>query len=232
MTHEITGDLPEVHLEDVREELEPLAGMSVWQRMKLSYIDMRRTTRVLIEERPSEPRLLVFVLLSDVIFFLSRGVALVVAPSSVAQDNVPLEIGLWLVLVMLVRTALMYMFAAFVSVGGWLFGGKGSMRSVRTAVFWASLVAAPAGVFGALLGAGLAHLEPIFPVVATQLVSWPPLLLGPIAFIFFLSTATAEAHKFERSSPVFLVYSIIAILLFLMFVAFRVTILEALGLMG
>jgi len=229
MTSETEADLPDVKLADVQQELEPLTGMSVWARMRLSYIDMRRTTRVLIEENPTEPRLLVFVLLSDILFFLARGVQLVVSPSTAAQQNVPLEVGMWLVGILLIRTAMMYLFAAFIRIGGWVFGGQASWKSARTAVFWASLVAAPAGIFGALVGAGLAHLEPFYPIVATDLFAWPPLLIGPVAFVYFLSAAVAEAHRFERTSPVFVTFSIMTVVLIVAAIVFAPVLTGVLG---
>ncbi|MEM1345119.1 MAG: YIP1 family protein [Pseudomonadota bacterium] len=207
------SDLPDVHLSDVVQELEPLSGMSLWARMRLSYADMRHTTRALIEERPSEARLLFFVLFSDLIFFLARGVQLVVSPSSAAQQSLPLEIGLWLIAVLLIRTLTLYIFSALVCVGGWAFGGTASWQATRTAVFWASLVAAPVGVFGALIGAGFAHLEPLYPIFAEPLLAWPPLLIGVVAFVYFLSAGVAEAHRFERTSNVFITFSVMTVVL-------------------
>jgi hypothetical protein len=232
MKSETADDLPDVHLEDVKQELEPLTGMSVWARMRLSYHDMRRTTRALIDEQPSEPRLLFFVLLSDVLFFLSRGVALVVSPSATVEQSlpVPAQLGVLLVGALLLRTITLYVFSALVCLGGWLFGGRASFKDARTGVFWASLVAAPVGILGALIGAGFAHLEAVSPIFASTLFSWPPLLIGPVAFVFFLSAGVAEAHRFPRTSPVFITFSVLTVILLIAAIAFGPMLMERAGL--
>jgi hypothetical protein len=212
---EIDPDLPDVTLDDIRREqgTERLKGMSVSQRMALSYMDMRATTRALIEENPGEARLLFFVLLSDVIFFLSRGLALVISPGSAASERLPLEIGLWLVAALFLRTAVLYGFSAFVAAVCRVLGGRGSWRDTRAAVFWASLVAAPIGVVGALIVALFAHLERLWPVFGTDLVALPPLCIGIVAFVFFLSAGVAEAQRFPRNTPVFVTFSLLTIVL-------------------
>lgn len=212
MSDKTAQELPEVHLSDVQQEPEPLAGMSVWSRILLSYRDMRLTTRGLIAERPTEARLLVFVLLSDMIFFLSRGLALVVSPGAAAEDALPLSIGLWLVGVLLLRTLALYTFSAVVCLVSRVFGGRGSWRETRTGVFWASLVAAPIGVAGALVSAGLAHLEPMYPIVAEPMIAGPPLLIGVVAFVYFLAAGVAEAQGFRKTGPIYIVFSVLTVL--------------------
>lgn len=232
MSNEIAEDLPEVHLEDVQQQLEPLTGMSVWARMRLSYVDMRRTTRALIDENPSEARLLFFVLLSDVIFFLSFGVRLIVSPSGVVEQAlpVPAQLGVLLIGALFLRTLTMYMFAALVWAGGRVLGGRGSTKSVRAAVFWSSLVAAPVGVLGAIVSAAFAHLEPSLPLLAEPVLAWPPVLIGIVAFVFFLSAGVAEAHGFTRTSPVFIVFSVLTLVLLLAALLFGPELMASLGL--
>ncbi|MGF1502070.1 MAG: YIP1 family protein [Paracoccaceae bacterium] len=221
MNDNIADDLPEVHLADVQQPLEPVQGMSVWARMRLSFRDMRAAVRDLIDEVPSEPRLLFFVLLSDVIFFLSFGVRLVVSPSALITDlmnRLPPAIassslGISLVGILMIRTMLMYIFSAVVCIVCRIFGGRGGFRDTRAGVFWASLVAAPVGVIGAAIGAGFAHLEPDFPFLASPLFAWPPLLIGIIAFVYFISAAVAEAQRFTRTSPVFIIFSVLTVIL-------------------
>ncbi len=211
------NELPEITLEDIREEhgddQEQLQGMSVWSRMLLSYRDMRKTTRALIEENPSEARLLVFVVLSDVIFFLARTLSLVVAPGDAASQEVPLHIGLILLGVFVLRTATLYCFSGFVGLVCRALGGKGSWRDTRTGVFWASLVASPIGVIGALIGAGFGHLEPYFPFLGDDVFVIAPLSIGIVAFVFFVSAGVAEAQKFRKTSPVFIAFSLLTIVL-------------------
>ena len=207
------ADPPDVFLSDLHIEREPVRGMSLWNRIKLSYSDMRKTTRVLIDEHPSEARLLFFVLLSDVVFFLSRGVALVIAPGSPAHNILPENIGIWLVFVFLGRTLSLYAFSALVAVICRAFGGVGGWRETRTGVFWASLVAAPIGVAGALVVAAFSRLEQFFPIFGDPSVALPPQWIGIVAFVFFLSAGVAEAHRFRRTSPVFITFSVLTVFL-------------------
>ncbi|MEL6217524.1 MAG: YIP1 family protein [Pseudomonadota bacterium] len=232
MTNEIAEDLPEVHLADVKQELEPVKGMSVWARMRLSYRDMRGATRTLIEENPSEARLLFFVLLSDVIFFLSFGVRLIVSPSAVVEQAlpVPAQLGVLLIGALFLRTATMYIFAGLVCLTGRAFGGRGGVKAVRAAVFWASLVSAPVGVLGAMISAGFAHLEPSMPILGNALFAWPPVLIGILAFVVFLAAGTAEAHRFTKTTPVLAVYAVITLVLLLAALLFGADLMAALGL--
>ncbi len=232
MPSETADDIPDVHLEDVQQPLEPLKGMSVWARIRLSYRDMRHTTRALIEEEPSEARLLFFVLLSDVIFFLSFGVRLIVSPISAVEDilPVPAQLGSLLLLIFLFRTAALYIFSAIVCIVGRMRGGTASWRDTRAAIFWASLVAAPIGVFGAILGASFSHLEPFYPIFGSMLMAWPTVLIGIVAFVFFLSAGVAEAHRFERTSPVFITFSVLTVVLLIVAILSGPMVVEALGL--
>jgi len=213
MTEQASGTPPEVHLEDVQEELEPLKGMSVWARLRESYRDMRGTTRALIDENPSEPRLLFFVLLADIIFFLSMGVRTVVSPSEIVEQSLPLPttVGVLLIGILLLRTTFMYLLAAITCIVARLFGGEGSFQETRAGVFWASLVSTPVGVFGALMGGLISNLEDAMPIFKTPLFAWPPLFVGLIAFAFFISAGVAEAHKFKRISPVFIIFSVLTV---------------------
>lgn len=207
--------LPDVTLRDIQSAQEPedLKGMALSRRVMLAWMNMREATRTLIEERPSEARLLFFVLLSDVIFFLARTLSLVVAPAAATQNLLPLEIALWLIAVFVLRTATLYVFSGAVGIIGRALGGDASWRDTRTAVFWASLVAAPIGVFGALIGAGLGHLSEFFPIFASEIFVIGPLVLGPVAFVWFISASVAEAHGAKHTSPVFIAFSVLAILI-------------------
>lgn len=220
MTAERTIDpkselLTEISLSELREraERDAINGMPLSRRVMGAWSDMRASVRALIDERPSEARLLFFVMLSDVIFFLARTLSLVVAPVAATQKLLPMEIGVWLIAAFVLRTATLYVFSAIVCVVARAIGGTGTWRETRTAVFWASLVAAPVGVVGALLGAGLGHLSTIMPVFATDPFVIGPLVLGPVAFVWFISASVAEAHGARRTSPVFIAFSVLAVLL-------------------
>ena len=207
--------LPEIRLSDLGEytDRDDDVGMTLSSRVIGAWSNMRASTRTLIDERPSEARLLFFVLLSDVIFFLARTLSLVVAPATATQKFLPLEIGAWLIGIFLLRTATLYVFSAAVCAVAKALGGTGTWRETRTAVFWASLVAAPVGVIGALIGAGLGHLTPTMPIFATDPFVIGPLVLGPVAFVWFISASVAEAHGAKRTSPVFIGFSVLTIAL-------------------
>jgi hypothetical protein len=204
--------ISDISLRDLREtpESDEIIGMALSKRVMGAWRDMRTSTRALIDERPSEARLLFFVMLSDVIFFLARTLSLVVAPAAATEKFLPLEIGLWLIAVFVLRTATLYVFSGMICAVARALGGAGSWRETRTAVFWASLVAAPVGVLGALIGAGLGHLATEIPVFAADPFIIGPLVLGPVAFVWFISASVAEAHGARRTSPIFIAFSVLA----------------------
>jgi hypothetical protein len=210
------SDLPDVRLSDIRRDDDGINEMSLWRRMRLSYSDMRAATRQLIGENPSEARLLFFVLLSDVIFFLNRGLSLVISPGAGASEKLPLEIGVWLIGALFLRTATLYIFSGLVASVCRLFGGQGSFRDTRTGVFWASLVAAPIGVLGALIVSLFAHLEDAIPILGEPIVTLPAHLIGMVFFVFFVSASVAEAHKFKNTSPVFMAFSVLTVVLLIL----------------
>ncbi|MEM9062062.1 MAG: YIP1 family protein [Pseudomonadota bacterium] len=188
-------------------------GVVLSSRVADAWMNMRASTRALLDEHPSEGRLIFFVLLSDVIFFLARTLSLVVAPAGAAQKFLPIEIGLWLVLVFVLRTATLYLFSGVVCFVGRRLGGTANWRETRAAVFWASLVAAPVGVLGALIGATFGRWATQFPILASDPFVIAPLILGPVAFVWFLSAGVAEAHGAKRTSPVFIAFSVVAFIL-------------------
>lgn len=187
----------------------PDTGMSLHERLALSYRDMRRAVRSLIEEQPSEARLLFFVLLSDVIFFLSWTLSLVVSPGAETRTQLPAEIALLLVLIFLCRTATLYAFSGLVGAVCRLCGGQGSWRDTRTGVFWASLAAAPVGVAAAVV-AGLVRLLAGDAVDEAAVVGLR-FSAGFVVFVFLVSASVAEAQRFRATSPVFIAFSILAI---------------------
>lgn len=214
------GALPEVHLSDLERdpEMERLKRASVSRRLRLSLTDMRQATRDLLDENPSEPRLLFFVLLSDVIFFLNMGLKFVISPAGEqASQGLPEEfagaVGGLITLAFLVRTATLYVFSGMVAVVCRLFGGQGSFRDTRAGIFWASLVAAPIGVAGALLVVALGWLETFAPIFGEPVFMMPAQLLGVVAFVFFVSASVAESHRFRNTSPVFIAFSILTVVL-------------------
>ena len=181
------------------------------ERILDAWRDMRGSTRRLIDEEPGEQRLLFYVLLSDIIFFLSWSLKTVVSPVSGVEDRVPLEIGMWLIAALLLRTTSMYFFSAVLTTGSRFFGGKGGWKETRCGVFWGALVAAPFGLLMAMLTVAMSWLEPYFPVFGQDWIALPPYWISLIPFIWFISQGLAEAQGFVKNSIPFMVMSVLAV---------------------
>lgn len=173
--------------------------------------DMPASTRRLIDEQPSEARLLFFVLMSDLIFFLSWSVKTVVSPTSIAESVLPSDVAILLVGALLIRTSSIYVFAAVV----WLilraFGGKGTAKATRAGMFWGSFVAAPFGILAAMLTVSMSSLEGVMPFLAGETISLAPLWLGLLPFVWFVSAGATEAHGFKRHFPLFAALSLLCV---------------------
>ena len=175
--------------------------------------DMRASTRRLIGENPSEGRLLFYILLSDMIFFLSWSLKAVVAPTLSAKGMLPAEIGIWLIVALFARTLAVYLFSFALGAAMRLFGGKGGWKDTRAGVFWGSIVAAPFGLFFALVTVGFASMEGTFPFLQGEIISQAPYWLSLIPFVYFISAGVAEAHNTKTTFPVFAGMTLIAMVL-------------------
>ncbi len=177
--------------------------------------DMRASTRRLIEENPTEGRLLFYILLSDMIFFLSWSLKAVVAPSAAAQNMLPAEIGLILIAALFMRTFWVYVFSMVLWAVAKVFGGTGSPRDTRAGVFWGSFVAAPFGLLFAFVTVAFTSLEESFPMLQGSVISQAPYWLSLIPFVYFISAGVAEAHRFKLTFPMFAGLSLTAMALWL-----------------
>jgi len=175
--------------------------------------NMRASTQRLIDENPSEGRLLFYILLSDMVFFLSWSLKAVVAPTLGAKDLLPAEIGLWLIVALFARTAVVYLFSVVLGSVMRIIGGTGSWKSTRAGVFWGSLVAAPFGFLFAVVTVAFASLETSFPFLKGEIISQAPYWLSLIPFVYFISAGVAQAHGFKQTFPVFAGMSITAMAL-------------------
>ncbi|MEM8787943.1 MAG: YIP1 family protein [Pseudomonadota bacterium] len=184
---------------------------SLFDRVIDAWRDMRKSTRRLMEEKPSEHRLLFYVLLSDIIFFLSWSLKTVVSPVSEVRDQIPLEIGIWLIAALMLRTVFMYLFSAGITICARMAGGTGSWRDNRCGVFWGALVAAPFGLLMALVTIGMSWLEPFFPVLREDWVALPPYWIGLVPFLWFISQGIAEANGYQKNALTFLIMSVLAL---------------------
>lgn len=182
------------------------------ERVGDGWRNMRASTRRLLRENPSEGRLLFYVLVSDMVFFISWSLKTLVAPASIAGGLLsPDHVGLLMVAALMLRTALMYVFSAVVFGVTRTAGGAASFRDTRAAVFWGAFVSAPFGLFAALIACILASWEPSFPALANPLLQLPVYWLGLIPFVYYISAGLAEANGFRMTAPTFMVLSAFAL---------------------
>jgi len=184
---------------------------SLGDRLLDAWVDMRASTRRLLDERPNEHRLLFYVLLSDMIFFLSWSMKTVIAPVSGVKEAVPLQIAAWLIAALMLRTASMYAFSAVITFFARRAGGTGSWRENRAGIFWGALVAAPFGFLMAFVTVSMSYLEDDFPIFREDWIALPPYWISLVPFLWFISQGMAEANGFKRNSISFLVMSGIAL---------------------
>ena len=180
-------------------------------RITDAWKDMPASTRRLIEERPSEARLLFFVLLSDLIFFLSFSVKTVVSPTSIAESALPNDVALLLVVALMVRTGSIYAFSFVLGLVLRAFGGTGTLKDTRAGVFWGSFVSAPFEILAAILTVSMASLETTMPFMSGETLSLAPLWLGLLPYIWFVSAGATAAHGFKRFYPLFAALSLLCI---------------------
>lgn len=176
-----------------------------------AWMDMPASTRRLIKERPSEARLFFFVLLSDLIFFLSFSVKTVVSPTSMAESVLPNDVALLLVVALMMRTAIIYTFAIVLGLILRAFGGTGTLKDTRAGVFWGSFVSAPFEILAAILIVVMASLESSMPFLSGETISLTPLWLGLLPYIWFVSAGATSAHGFKRFFPLFAALSLLCI---------------------
>lgn len=180
-------------------------------RITDAWKDMPASTRRLIDERPSEARLLFFVLLSDLIFFLSFSVKTVVSPTSIAESALPDDVALLLVVALMVRTGAIYAFSFILGLILRAFGGTGTLKDTRAGVFWGSFVSAPFEILAAILTVSMASMESSVPFLSGETLSLAPLWLGLLPYIWFVSAGATAAHGFKRFYPLFAALSLLCI---------------------
>lgn len=182
-------------------------------RIGEAWQDMTRSTRRLIAEDPSEGRLLFFVIASDVVFFLSWTLKTLLAPTSAAVAQMPTDIGIWLTIALLFRTASLYALAAAATGVCRLLGGRGSWRDTRAGVFWGALVSAPFGLLAAALGLALSRGEDLLPMLQNPLFALPPYYIGLVPFLWFVASGIAAAQRFTQTGWTFLSLSVATVAL-------------------
>lgn len=162
-------------------------------RVLSAWADLRGSLRAELDRGAGEARLLFYAVLSGLVWFLGRAALLAWGPlaPTLTEDELLRLIGAEFVSAVFYRTLALYVVAAIMGLVAHRFGGTGSWRASRAAVFWGSLVAAPAILAATLLSLLLTGA----PGKAAEIAS----MLGAIASAWVLAHCIAEVHQF--SSP-------------------------------
>jgi hypothetical protein len=168
------------------------SGGVLW-RMLGAWADLRGSMRAELERDPSEGRLLFYVMLSGLIWFIGRHAVLVYGPLGpvIAEDEFLGRAGAGFVAAIFFRTLAFYALAALAGLIARAAEGSGGWRDTRAALFWAALVAAPvilAATMASLLLTGV-------PGPAAAIAS----MLGAVAFAWAVAQCVAEAHGFTSA---------------------------------
>jgi len=184
---------------------------SLTHRVLFAWFSMSKSTLGLIDENPREVDLLFLLLWSDLAFFLSWTMKAVIVPNNKGVSIISLEIGGLLVLALVGRTVGLYLLAMLIGAVARIFGGQGSWRATRIALFWGTFVTAPFGVAAALLSVLFTNLEFYYPIFGASWISIPPYYMGFLPFVWYISVGVARAQGFRKVSPIFLIMSVVSL---------------------
>jgi len=201
-----------VNISDIRTEAENLRP-SVTVRLARSFFDMRTTTEELLSERPSEARLLMLVLLSDMIFTLSWALKTLIAPTEAATASMGSDVVLWLMVALMLRTTAIYVLALVVGLVVKAFGGKATLFETRVGVIWGVFVAAPIGLIIAEFSVIINQFDGNFALFQIQGVQMAPYWLGMVPFVWFVSKGAASANRIDNAVPIFGTIAALAVIL-------------------
>ena len=176
-----------------------------------SYFDMRTATEELLSERPSEARLLLFVLLSDMIFTLSWVTKTLLSPTASATSSMGSDVVLWLVVAIMMRTTAVYLLALGVGVVVKLLGGKATLHETRVGVIWGVFVTAPISLAISQLAVLINQFEGSFSFLQNESIQMMPYWLGLLPFVWFVAKGAAAANRLENAIPLFGTLSAIAV---------------------
>jgi Yip1 domain len=158
-----------------------------------AWADLRGSMRVELDRHPSEGRLLFYVMVSGLFWFIGRYTLLVSSPQALAmgQDEFIARVGAEFVAAVFFRSLAFYALAALAGVIARAAGGSGDWRDSRAAMFWAALVAAPVMLAGTFLSVLLTGV----PGQAADIAA----MLGGVAFAWVVAHCYAEAHGFAST---------------------------------
>ncbi len=184
-----------------------LPSGGVFWRMLGAWADLRGSMRAELDRDPSEGRLLFYVMLSGLIWFIGRQAVLVYGPLGpvIPEDEFVGRVAAGFVAAIFFRTLAFYALAALAGLIARAAGGGGGWRDTRAALFWAALVAAPVILAATLLSLLLTGV----PGQAASIAS----MLGAVAFAWATAQCIAEAHGFTSAWPVLAVVATLAVAL-------------------
>ncbi len=165
------------------------SGGVLWSMLG-AWADLRGSMRAELDRDPSEGRLLFYVMLSGLIWFLGRYAVLVYGPLGpvIPQGEFLGRVGAEFVAAIFFRTLAFYALAALAGLIARAAGGSGGWRDSRAALFWAALVAAPVILAATLLSLLLTGVPGQIGAIAG--------MLGAVAFAWAVAHCFAEAHGF------------------------------------
>ena len=176
-----------------------------------SWTDMRHVTRRLLDERPAEGRILFFLVLSDMIFFLSWSMKTVVSPATGAAKFIPLEVAFWMIAALMIRTFVLYVFSAVVHSACRIASkSEATWQETRAGMFWGSVVAAPFGFASAILTVGLKSAEQSFPFLRVEWLVWLIYYCAMVPYVYYIAAGIAEVHRFKSLWPILSVITVLA----------------------
>jgi len=172
------------------------SGGVAW-RILGAWADLRGSMRFELDRHPSEGRLLFYVMLSGLIWFIGRYLLLVSSTSALTmgQDEFIGRVGAEFVAAIFFRSLAFYALAALAGGVAKAAGGNGDWHDSRAAMFWAALVAAPVILASTLLSLMLTGVLEDAAGIAG--------MLGAIAFAWAVANCFAEAHGFASVWRVF-----------------------------
>lgn len=180
-------------------------------RILFAWRDLRGSVRSLARQNPSEGYLLLLAMLSGLFWFLSTIAVIYATPPAVVVEEGAIysRIGGEFAGAVIFRTLGLYL----VALVGWgiarAFGGTGSAKDSRIALFWASLVAGPVMLVATLGQIALA------PPVMEEWISLLVGQIGVVAFIWATAENFSEMHGFRQSWPALAVLGLLTLALLL-----------------
>ncbi|HSF91047.1 MAG TPA: hypothetical protein VLA51_02465, partial [Paracoccaceae bacterium] len=160
-------------------------------------------TRQLLNEEPSEARLLLFILITNMVFAVSWTIKSILVPTAYVSQYASDDLGLYVVVLFLMRTAVLYGFALVVGLLCKFVGSSASLRDIRVGIVWGTFVAAPFGLLAAILGAAMTTFEVPVPLLSSPIFGLLPYWLGLVPFLWFTAAGAAGAARSPSALPLF-----------------------------